>query len=541
MAAIFDPKLFMCRLVARSSRTMTGGNLLLLALVLCSIATGANSEQAAQVQPSLKIANESADGRWVCAANGGLSQIPGHPDLFVGRGSAVTTLDQCHNPPKDSKGAPIWRSFLATYRMDWKNHKTVLADYLIKMPDRPEPGLQLKDLYIGDAYDPFVAEYRGEYWVAFEATIGYHGVAGCGSCIAPLTSDLRHMDLSRLTMIVEPSKNNERSASTPVLLNFHKKFYAYWCLDPPDRLAAMPQNKLVTRGMELEMDKNRCMWGKGSGGKPVLTNDPKLTSLVYDVDPHDASADHTVNVFYAEPFGDKILTISAIGGTCANEVCRSPHQTNPGAWRLALSLADKPLGTNAFRWKIIDLPDLPGNVASYSRLATDDSGHRVLLSVWDHPRRLGVESNDVQFRAGSINLKNRESIKTDVGTLVLQGQNLVLYDVNHKPVWATDNHDKTSETDFHASFQGDGNLVIYRGNRPCWSSKTDCHRDATLVLSSAKPFISIVRKQQQLLLWPWRIAPWPVNPVTRPVIPEGLRSLPFEGYLKEIANYGRSR
>jgi hypothetical protein len=508
----------------------------LLTLILSLFASVSWAEQTPELLASPKISNETADGRCVCAADGGLSQVPGHPDFFVGRGAGVGTLDDCHHPPLDAKGNQLWRSFLALYRMDWKRNKLVLVNYLLKLPDRTIPSLRTNDgVYIGDAYDPYVASFKGEIWVAFEAVIGFHSISGCGSCIAPLSPDLKHLDISRMTLLVQPKQNNERSASTPVLLNFHNRLYAYWTLDPPDQLSRLPQNKLVTRGMELELDDRGRMWGKGSGGQPVTTDDPRLTSLVYDVDPHDSTANHAVNLMYAEPFGDKILTIACIGGECAGEVCRSPHQTNPGAWRMSLALADQPLGTNALRARIIHLPDLPGNVVSYPRLATDPNGHRVLFGVFEAPRKLGVDPDDVQFQPGSLNLTAGEAVKTSAGTFTLQGQgNLVLYDENRTAVWSSAKCEKKNEPDFRAGFQGDGNFVVYRGNKPYWSSETAGNPEATLVLSKSKPFVSIVDKKRRLLLWPWHITPWPINPVASPTIPSGFHYLPFDSYLKAI-------
>jgi glycerophosphoryl diester phosphodiesterase len=95
-----------------------------------------------------------------------------------------------------------------------------------------------------------------------------------------------------------------------------------------------------------------------------------------------------------------------------------------------------------------------------------------------------------------------------IGDLTLSMQsdgNLVVY---HDGIsqWAsgTNNWPSTCTT-CYASFQSDGNLVLYgsSGNgqyTPYWSTETNGHPGALLVLSDAVPYLSIVLKSTQL--WP---------------------------------------
>jgi len=66
--------------------------------------------------------------------------------------------------------------------------------------------------------------------------------------------------------------------------------------------------------------------------------------------------------------------------------------------------------------------------------------------------------------------------------LVFQGDgNLVLYRGNKQPVWATNTHGRGAN---RAIFQDDGNLVVYHDNNPLWASNTGGHPHAVLVLQS---------------------------------------------------------
>jgi len=265
--------------------------------------------------------------------------------------------------------------------MDWKGNKMVMMNYLLKPPDKPQPGITTPTgIYIAGAYDPYVASYHGELWVAFEAIVP----GSCSTCIAPLTPDMKGLDLSRLTLVAKGTEL--KSASAPVLLNFRDHLYVYWTIDY--KFNKLPKNTLVTRGMELKADSHGRLWGARSGGRSVATDDPRLTSLVHDVDVSDTTANHLAGIWGAIVVGRKILVTSYLGGTAGNEVCCSGHQRNPGCWRMAVSVADAPLGANVFGKKIVDLPSLPDNAVSYARVIVDPSGRKLLLALFDPPNKM---------------------------------------------------------------------------------------------------------------------------------------------------------
>jgi hypothetical protein len=137
------------------------------------------------------------------------------------------------------------------------------------------------------------------------------------------------------------------SAKTPTLLNHNGELYLYWQVDPSDD--ERPRSLMVTRGMELEQDSHGRLWGKGSSGRPLYADDPKLTTPVHDVRRGDRTADHVALTSDIVELGDdKVLEISSIGGTAGKQVCRSAQDDSLGCWRVGLSISNAPLGDNVF-------------------------------------------------------------------------------------------------------------------------------------------------------------------------------------------------
>jgi hypothetical protein len=105
-----------------------------------------------------------------------------------------------------------------------------------------------------------------------------------------------------------------------------------------------------------------------------------------------------------------------------------------------------------------------------------------------------------------FNLLAGQSFKTGDLTLSMQPDgNLVVYR-DGVSKWASETNNWPSTcTTCYASFQSDGNLVLYgsSGNgeyTPYWSTGTNGHPGARLLLSDAVPYLSIVEKATQL--WP---------------------------------------
>ena len=124
-------------------------------------------------------------------------------------------------------------------------------------------------------------------------------------------------------------------------------------------------------------------------------------------------------------------------------------------------------------------------------------------SPYSYDNRAALSPGLPKFAAGSINLKAGQSKVTDLGTLAMQTDgNLVFYDVNKKPLWASNTARKTFSGDYQAKFQGDGNLVLYQGSIPYWASNTTGHQNSDLTLCGVKPYLSIIERTANLVVWP---------------------------------------
>jgi hypothetical protein len=105
-----------------------------------------------------------------------------------------------------------------------------------------------------------------------------------------------------------------------------------------------------------------------------------------------------------------------------------------------------------------------------------------------------------------FNLLAGQSLKTGDLTLSMQSDgNLVLYREGVSKWASGTNHWPSTCTTCYASFQSDGNLVLYSSTgdgdfTPYWSTETNGHPHAFLLLSDAIPYLSIVVNSSQL--WP---------------------------------------
>jgi hypothetical protein len=366
---------------------------ILLALIMvlqCNLAFAQPDTSSPTAASFPRISAETATHQLVCNASSAFAQIPGQTDFFVGRGMCIGSLDYCHQVH------PEKRAFLALFRMDWKSNKMIFQRKLLAPPDKPAPGIKTPSgVSIDGCIDPSMVDFHGEKWIAFEGTtMG----TNC-SCVVPLTPDFTELDLSRLTVAVKgvngpigkggvKAGNNTmhagpnqivclHSCSTPWLLNFQGHLYIYWTDD--SFLNDQPDYPIVSRGMELVEDDQGRLWGKGSGGRPVNSNDPNLTCTLRYPDKSDPASNHVAHLRSAYVFGDKILTFFTLGGDIGNQVCCSPHQTNPGCWRPVIAIANRPLGDNAFGQATADVPSLPCNKIEYPRFILDPSGRKLLL------------------------------------------------------------------------------------------------------------------------------------------------------------------
>jgi hypothetical protein len=142
-----------------------------------------------------------------------------------------------------------------------------------------------------------------------------------------------------------------------------------------------------------------------------------------------------------------------------------------------------------------------GHPGAQLRLADAAPYISIVQGVEIYPAKNSGPSHFAPF-----NLVAGQSFK--IGKLALRMQsdgNLVVYrDGVSKWATGTNNWPSTCTT-CYASFQSDGNLVLYgsSGNgeyTPYWSTGTNGHPGAELVLSDTAPYLSIVVNSTQL--WP---------------------------------------
>jgi hypothetical protein len=290
------------------------------------------------------------------------SQIPGHPDLFVGR---------VHLQDPTSCRPGLFT--LALFRMDWRTKELALQHYLLSVPTPARDGMS-----ITNAYDPYVMAFAGDIWVAFEC-LG-KGFAPSSTCIAPLTGDFSRLDLQRFSAPVAsgnyvPNSPTGTTASDPKLLAFRGRAYVYWT---GVEIRGTPHKwlNLTARGMELELDpQTRRLWGKGSAARPVFANDPRLTVEVLARDSTDQTANLTADIQSVYAYKDEILVAASIGGAG----CLTPDDDSIGCYRLQISKATSPLGENVFGRQFLVSPPLAANPATYVRFALDPQAQLILM------------------------------------------------------------------------------------------------------------------------------------------------------------------
>jgi hypothetical protein len=353
--------------------SMAGAVAALMLLTAETLAAGAAFDTT-HVQP---VSVSTADGQVVCNVSGAFSQVPGHPDLFVGRGFGTGSLDYCHKLHN-----PL--AFLALFHMDWQQHKLTLGEILLKSPVKTSSGV---DLHNG--YDPYVTQYDGTYWVAFECT----APAAVSTCVVPLDLEKKTLDLNRLSVPVEgtlgPHGSRKQvvgllSASAPTLLTHAGKLFMYWQIDSFDN--QLPENPLITRGAELQLDSHGKLWIAGSGGHPIKTDDPQRSALVHDVKHGDQKSDHVAVLSDAVSVGNKVVEIASVGGSGGKEICRSTHDVSPGCWRMEFAVSDNPIQHDTFGAHHLEVDGLPANLVEYPRVITDPNGHHYLMGNFGQPK-----------------------------------------------------------------------------------------------------------------------------------------------------------
>lgn len=103
--------------------------------------------------------------------------------------------------------------------------------------------------------------------------------------------------------------------------------------------------------------------------------------------------------------------------------------------------------------------------------------------------------------SGGLKISQGDSVAiVDLSLLMQSDGNLVLYQ-GSTPLWSSGTGGNNCENDkCQAIFQSDGNLVVYDGATPLWSSQTGGNPTAQLALSATAPFIE-VQNAGSSVLW----------------------------------------
>jgi hypothetical protein len=360
-------------------------------LAIC-VATGASlisaRPVAAQESPSFlgaqatRVQVASTDGARLCNSDI-FSQVPNHVDFFIGRAKETTDSNPC--------SGRFWN--LALFRMDWSTNTLKMVGVIF----RPgESATNASDgVALSTAYDPTIAFYNGEYWVAFECVSFIDGRAwsyGTSSCLAPLTigSDITkaHIEQNRISVVVSSTSSDQSSpyiysASVPKLAPFKGKLYLYWGAIQIEK-GTRRWIGSAARGMELTQEATglRRMWGAGSTGRTVASYDTSRNVEVFapsDADPRMNSLAALMGVYTR---GNFLYGAAAVGGSG----CVKPSDPVVGCFRFQIVRAKTPLGEHVFNQEILSSPPTVFNPQEYTRIYSDPNGNQFAMgSYYDSP------------------------------------------------------------------------------------------------------------------------------------------------------------
>ena len=291
------------------------------------------------------------------------SQVPQDRALFVGKAVGAGANGKC-----------VWPVTLALFHLDWNTHKMTLVHRLMEVPLEVGP-----HQVIQNAYDPYVAEFHGETWVAFECA--GQGIAGVSACVAPLVGNGKALDTERLTIPVAGLDADHASpwlysASTPKLLNFRDRLYLYWTAIQVDKAPPRRWNGIETRGVEAVLDGGK-MWAKGFVSRAIPSNAPGANVAVMTPLKHDRYQDTSVDTEGLFVFDDQIIALSSVGGGG----CTKPLDNTSGCFRLEITQTDHPLANDGFRDRTMVSPKLPANPSEYPRVVTSPTGQTYLMTI----------------------------------------------------------------------------------------------------------------------------------------------------------------
>jgi hypothetical protein len=301
-------------------------------------------------------------------------QVPGHPDLFLGR--TVDATDCTHGP---------YAFTLALFRMDWPGKTLHFTKSLLPVPTVTPSGIPIKA-----AFDPTAVEYRGEIWVAFVCVAGF---GDNSSCVAPLDLQSGLLDLSRLSVpargLKSPFSEERFSAGVPKLFIYNDRLYMYWSVvDHFPRAypgAPLDFRSVTARGAELAESAEGVMVITGAPGGYVGSTDDGRAVRVMSLRASDPTANSVADIYDVKVINGKVLVAAAIGGvgSSTDEVrCVQPLNKSLGCYHLEIHQGTGPLGTGVFDRKISGEVDLPYNPVSYAHFVVEPDGQVGIIGTF---------------------------------------------------------------------------------------------------------------------------------------------------------------
>jgi hypothetical protein len=223
------------------------------------------------------------------------------------------------------------------------------------------------------AYDPAVANFGGELWIAFECA--GPGIVGSSTCMAPMDPRNFEVDPSRIYPVVNGDRNqpgNQFTASDPKLLAFGGRLYLYWTT------IAMNNHQwfgIATRGAELvEQPGSRQLWVRGSGGRAIEAHDNRLSVRVWG---------HADMGSILQQGNQIFATAGKADGDCVR-----PSQEEAGCFQMEVAESSTPLGLDIFTRNTAPESRLPTNGHEYARLAREPNG-QVFIIAHIVPHQIG--------------------------------------------------------------------------------------------------------------------------------------------------------
>ena len=163
----------------------------------------------------------------------GYASTPNLGSLMIGR---IMNNDLLNGGCPSGEGA--WS--LSVVNMDWNTNQVT---YLYKALDTSSPvSIEGGAYTVTTAYDPYIAPFQGEYWIAFECA-GSGITGGAATCMGPLlwnaTVGTLSVDASRISVVAidtypnaadphHPGQTYYHSASDPKLVVHGGQLYLYW-------------------------------------------------------------------------------------------------------------------------------------------------------------------------------------------------------------------------------------------------------------------------------------------------------------------------